>query len=176
MIAARRLMGWFGLPLVLLLSGCPQGAPEQPASQQSDSASPDTGATVDAAPETSPPTPIASDAPGDAKRPERRIRTGGPLPPQRMPEPVVLDLSCKTDADCTVKNVGNCCGAYPACVNTDSPADPKAVQAQCAREGKLLACRFRQIDACKCAKGSCLALIRAIEPSIDPVPQPPEER
>ena len=82
-------------------------------------------------------------------------RTGGPLPPQVLPAPVKLDYHCTTDADCAVKNVGNCCGMYPACVNKDSPTDPAAVQAQCAKEGRMSACGFRQIDACSCKQGQC---------------------
>lgn len=47
------------------------------------------------------------------------------LPPAATtPAAVVIDRSCRSDADCTVKNVGNCCGAYPACVNVTSPTDP----------------------------------------------------
>ena len=50
-----------------------------------------------------------------------------PLPATPMPtgpaRPAVagvpdLDRSCRVDADCAVKNVGNCCGYLPACVNT----------------------------------------------------------
>ena len=105
-----------------------------------------------------------------------KVRTGGPLPPQALPEPVKLDRSCRSDADCTVKNVGNCCGEYPACVNRDSPADPGAVKAQCARQGLTSTCGFRQISGCRCVDGSCIALLQAIDPPVDPAPQPPEER
>ena len=34
-----------------------------------------------------------------------------------------LDTSCRVDSDCAVKDVGNCCGTFPACVNVDSPAE-----------------------------------------------------
>ena len=93
-----------------------------------------------------------------------------------LPEPVEPDRSCRSDADCTVKNVGNCCGEYPACVNKDSPADPGAVQAQCAQQGVTSTCGFRQISGCRCVDGSCIALLQAIDPPVDPAPQPPEER
>jgi hypothetical protein len=105
-----------------------------------------------------------------------KVRTGGPLPPRVLPEPVKPDRSCRSDADCTVKNVGNCCGEYPACVNKDSPADPGAVQAQCAQQGVTSTCGFRQISGCRCVDGSCIALLQAIDPPVDPAPQPPEER
>ncbi len=94
-----------------------------------------------------------------------------PLPPMEVPEngandtpgkvsagaPVKLDMSCSSNADCTVKNVGNCCGYYPACVNVDSPADPAAVQAQCASEGMMSVCGFQEISACQCVAGKCEA-------------------
>lgn len=105
-----------------------------------------------------------------------KVRTGGPLPPRVLPEPVKLDRSCRSDADCTVKDVGNCCGKFPACVNRHSPADPAAVMAQCAKTGMMSACGYREISGCSCVDGSCVAQLQAIDPSVDPAPQPPEER
>lgn len=84
-----------------------------------------------------------------------------PLPAERVPEPgavVRLDRSCGSDADCAVKNVGNCCGAMPACINKDSPTDPAAVQAECARSGRMSVCGFREISACQCSDGRCEAV------------------
>ena len=75
-------------------------------------------------------------------------------PPVRGAMPT-LDVSCRTNDDCAVKNVGNCCGAMPACVNKDSPTDPAAVQAQCAREGRMSVCGFREISSCRCNAGRC---------------------
>ena len=66
-----------------------------------------------------------------------------------------VDRSCTTDADCTVKNVGNCCGYYPACVNVDSPTDPEGVQAQCAADGRMGVCGFPEISGCQCVQGTC---------------------
>lgn len=93
------------------------------------------------------------------------MRTGGPLPPERVGsrkpdpniEPIAIDASCRTDADCTVKNVGNCCGYYPACVNVNSPTDPQGVQARCAKEGMSSVCGFQEITACSCQQGHCEA-------------------
>ncbi|HEY0333827.1 MAG TPA: hypothetical protein VGC74_08985 [Stenotrophomonas sp.] len=70
---------------------------------------------------------------------------------------VALDATCRTDADCTVKNVGNCCGAFPACVNVASPTNPAAVQAQCRASGRMSVCGFREISACQCVQGQCAA-------------------
>ena len=71
--------------------------------------------------------------------------------------PAKIDTACRTNADCTVKNVGNCCGYYPACVNVDSPTDPQGVQAECARSGRMSVCGFREISACQCVNGQCVA-------------------
>lgn len=67
------------------------------------------------------------------------------------------DRSCKVDADCVVKNVGNCCGYYPSCVNVDARTDPAAVRAQCAKSGMAGVCGFPEISACSCVQGRCQA-------------------
>ena len=116
-----------------------------PQSQQETLATADSGASTQA----------ATPAPGTADLRKLKPRTGGPLPPQVLPEPVKLDYHCTSDADCAVKDIGNCCGTYPACVNKDSPTDPAAVQAQCAKQGRMSACGFRPVDACSCTQGQC---------------------
>ena len=85
-----------------------------------------------------------------------------PLPAQPAPtaRPSVagapdLDHSCRVDSDCAVKNVGNCCGYFPACVNKDAEPDPAAVQAACADSGMAGVCGFRDIQACACVSNSC---------------------
>ncbi|AWV08114.1 hypothetical protein [Marilutibacter maris] len=75
---------------------------------------------------------------------------------------VRIDKSCKTDADCTVKNVGNCCGYYPACVNVNSPTDPEGVKAACAESGMMSVCGFPAIEGCQCVEGSCQAQSAAL--------------
>lgn len=80
--------------------------------------------------------------------------TGGNLPP-REAGAVTVDYTCRTSADCAVKNVGNCCGAMPACVNKDSPTDPQGVQAQCAASGRMSVCGFAEVTACQCVSGRC---------------------
>lgn len=69
-----------------------------------------------------------------------------------------LDTSCRVDSDCTVKDVGNCCGTFPACLNVDSPADPQAVMAECQRSGMASVCGFREIQACACVASRCEAV------------------
>ncbi|HET7843660.1 MAG TPA: hypothetical protein VFL14_05890 [Xanthomonadales bacterium] len=85
-----------------------------------------------------------------------------PVPPsavelERPAATVTVDARCAVDADCTVKNVGNCCGYFPACVNVDAAVDPDAVKAQCAKEGRMSTCGFREIAACRCKAGTCEA-------------------
>ncbi len=101
----------------------------------------------------------------------------GPLPPEQAPESasrdaprqvpagtqVKIDTSCARDADCAVKDVGNCCGYYPACVNVGSPTDPAAVKAQCASEGTMSICGFPSISGCQCVAGQCQAETAAVE-------------
>ena len=90
--------------------------------------------------------PVAATPPRGAETP--RAATG-PLQP---------DLSCKVADDCAVKNVGNCCGYFPACVNKDSAVDPDAVRAECERTGTSSVCGFQDIQACDCAQGQCRAV------------------
>jgi hypothetical protein len=128
----------------LALGGCaaPQSTEQMVANADSKTAA--AQAAAPATPVTTVPNP-----------PRLKVRTGGPLPPQVLPEPVKLDYHCTSDADCAVKDIGNCCGAYPACVNKDSPTDPAGVQAQCAKQGRMSACGFRPVDACSCTQGRC---------------------
>lgn len=69
----------------------------------------------------------------------------------------VVDTTCKTDADCVVKDVGNCCGYYPQCVNTASPTFAEQVKAQCAKDGMAGVCGFPSIAGCSCVAGKCAA-------------------
>lgn len=123
-----------------------------------------------APPSTSQPTGPASSAPASAPAetatpPVERATpapaaTGGSTTPgvaSPSATPVKIDTTCRTNADCTVKNVGNCCGYYPACVNINSPTDPQGVQAECARSGRMSVCGFREINACQCVSGQCEA-------------------
>lgn len=130
--------------IALLLVGCTAPAP-----------SPDTPKTAtEAAPTPAAPAPAAT-AP---------IATPAPQAPQQAPEAtehkVATDASapsrsCRTDSDCAVKNVGNCCGAFPMCVNKDAKTDPAAVQAQCAKAGVASVCGFQEVSGCQCVKGQC---------------------
>lgn len=86
-------------------------------------------------------------------------------PSQTAPAPFASELAahaalrttCERDSDCAVKDVGNCCGSYPACVNADSPVDPAAVARECADKGLAGICGFPVIEACVCSAGQCTA-------------------
>lgn len=69
-----------------------------------------------------------------------------------------VDYACRSDADCAVKNVGNCCGYYPACVNKDSPTFPEQVMEQCRNEGTMSVCGFAEIAGCACVDNRCEAI------------------
>jgi hypothetical protein len=71
--------------------------------------------------------------------------------------PADPDRSCQTDADCAVKNVGNCCGYFPACVNAQAPTFPEQVKAACEAQGLSSICGFQDITACACVEGRCEA-------------------
>lgn len=126
---SRRPCLWLLLPALLWLVACTaQRAAEAPAPAGTGSA------------------PVAA-VPADAP-PALAPVAGNPLAP---------DTACTRDADCTVKNVGNCCGAFPACVNTAATVDPQAVARDCAQRGIASVCGFREISACRCVANRCEA-------------------
>lgn len=66
-----------------------------------------------------------------------------------------LRYDCAADADCAIKDIGNCCGHYPACVNVDSPTDPEGVTRECAQKGLAGICGYPVIEACVCRNARC---------------------
>lgn len=90
----------------------------------------------------------------------------GCTPTRTVAAPVPADtvvLTCRVDADCAVKNVGNCCGYYPACVHRESPVFPERVKAECLKKGMSSICGFPDINACTCTAGRCAAAAAATE-------------
>ena len=171
-IEMRRALAWLTLSLALALAACaapPSGPAGSTAGESTSARSEASVRPIAAAPATAPPT---ATAPQPRTKPAPPM--SDPLPPERVPDvkstPVSppasgrvpgttgkVNTTCKTDADCSVKNVGNCCGYYPACVNVNSPTDPKGVQAQCAKSGMASVCGFQEISGCQCVKGQCTA-------------------
>ncbi|MBK6725869.1 MAG: hypothetical protein IPG63_01195 [Xanthomonadales bacterium] len=81
--------------------------------------------------------------------------------PVTSPEPTAAGapdapLACETDAQCTVKNVGNCCGEFLACVHVDQAVDVAAVKRRCESEGLSSVCGQRDIAGCRCDAGQCV--------------------
>lgn len=109
-----------------------------------------------AAPAAATPAPAAATAAETpAPAPTAQFPTPGMHSEALEPVAIAMDLSCTSDSDCVVKNVGNCCGQFNACVNRGSPADPSAVMAQCAKEGKMSMCGSPVIAGCACVQGEC---------------------
>lgn len=127
--------------LAVLLVACGSGAPDREPS----GSTPAFG--------QAPPPPALVPAPGDAD---------SQPPPVALEDPPLaghagLRFDCRTDSDCAVMNVGNCCGHYPACVNTASTPDPDAVASECAERGMAGICGFPVIESCACVANRCEA-------------------
>ena len=114
------------------------------------------------------PAPVASSAPAPAAQPAPVSQSEpasqsapAPEPARRVPKELLtqggVNYECSVPADCAVKDVGNCCGYYPACVNKDSPTFPEQVKAQCKKEGISSVCGFQDIAGCDCIEGRCTA-------------------
>jgi len=66
-----------------------------------------------------------------------------------------IDYSCNTDSDCEIKDIHNCCGYYPGCVNKNAKTDPDFVRKACIIEGVGSICGFPSIDGCECVENKC---------------------
>lgn len=64
-------------------------------------------------------------------------------------------LKCATNAECVVKDIGNCCGYFPACVHRDQAVDPLAVRERCIEQDLQSICGFVEISACACIDNAC---------------------
>ena len=148
--------------VALLATACTKSAPPQAAGTDANAgataATPTDANRPEAVAEPGPalpPPPLATDAGATdenaAAVPPPSIAVGEPNPGA----PGVVDASCKTDADCAIKDVGSCCGYRPQCVNTASPTFPEQVQAACAKSGRMGICGFPAITGCKCTAGKC---------------------
>lgn len=126
------------VPLLLLLGACSAASPPEPREAVQEPAAA--------------PAPVPGPTPPTGALPPAGAAAGA-----TAPEPGEVDYSCSTDADCAVKDVGNCCGYYPACVNVDSPTFPVRVKARCQQEGMVSVCGFPAIESCVCRAGRCEA-------------------
>lgn len=121
------------LAFAMLLAAC--ASPDA----NSDSRSADADAGV-------PPSPVSSPATPGVAHKDDAVADG------------VVDRSCKVDTDCAIKDVGNCCGRFPQCVNRESPTFPEQVKARCASEGRMSVCGFPSISGCTCVQGQCTGI------------------
>jgi len=85
-------------------------------------------------------------------------QAAAPVAPPPAAAPAAVDASCRVASDCAVKNVGNCCGYFPACVNKDAAVDPDAVRASCESSGMASVCGWKDIQSCDCVQGRCQAV------------------
>ncbi|MEL6544448.1 MAG: hypothetical protein AAFQ82_07465, partial [Myxococcota bacterium] len=151
---------------LLLAFGCSDPTPPEPAP-----APVQTGAAPTVTePPTQPPVPEAgpaepepkTNAPSKAELAERLRKAAKSRGKQvKAQAPKVgsesIDLSCSVASDCAVKNVGNCCGYFPRCVNVDFKPDPDRVKKECEREGRMGICGFVEIESCECVDQQCVA-------------------
>jgi hypothetical protein len=72
------------------------------------------------------------------------------------PDAATAPLACQNDSQCTVKNVGNCCGEFLACVHVEQTVDPAAVKRRCEAEGLSSVCGQGDIAGCRCDSGRCV--------------------
>ncbi len=101
---------------------------------------------------------LAACAPrADLSSPDPVAQAPAPAASVQPFDPAAPDRSCRVASDCAVKNVGNCCGYFPACVNKDARVDPDAVRAQCERSGMASVCGWQEIQSCDCVQGQCTA-------------------
>ncbi len=164
-----------GIALVAVLSsGCPKEPVDTsaPATEKSEAPATPTTPIADAPPATVvPKAPVATPGMPASTKPapiepapiEHAPNVPAPIKQPREAladkapgfDPGNPDRSCKTDSDCVVKDVGNCCGRFPACVNKNAKTDPAAVRAQCGKDGMASICGFEEITACQCVEGQC---------------------
>jgi hypothetical protein len=163
-----------GLLSACLFAGCAAQSPETPSppsSSSSETAQTPAAPIAQPAPATPAPTPItlpeatptptqtpvAATAPKTPVAPPAAVEKSNDPLADRAPgfDPSNPDRRCKIDSDCVVKDVGNCCGRFPMCVNKNAKTDPAAVSAQCAKQGMASICGFEEITACQCVDGQC---------------------
>jgi hypothetical protein len=66
-----------------------------------------------------------------------------------------VDRSCNVDSDCEIKDVHNCCGYSPACINKDAETDPDYVKKACLFQRKVSVCGWVSLNGCVCVENRC---------------------
>lgn len=70
-----------------------------------------------------------------------------------------IDYSCNTDSECTVKDIHNCCGEYPECVNVDAEVNSEKVTELCEKSDTAAVCGFPTINGCECKDNKCSGVV-----------------
>ncbi len=73
-------------------------------------------------------------------------------------QPAIKPYYCEKDADCEIKDVHNCCGYYPRCVNVDFEPDIEAVKLECEEQGSFGICGYPEITHCECIDNQCKSM------------------
>lgn len=154
-----------------VLVACTQAPAPTPAVEEQ-SAPPVSVSTPNAGPESAPAPPESRPTPRPAPvtpASEAPPQMSEPLPAEPVPATsdkrllvtgsgaTRVDGSCRTNADCAIKDVGSCCGESLACVSVTTPVDPRGVQRECARTGMVSTCGAPTIESCTCNAGRCTA-------------------
>ncbi|MBD3252442.1 hypothetical protein GF386_01800 [Candidatus Pacearchaeota archaeon] len=63
-----------------------------------------------------------------------------------------LDVKCSSNDDCLVKNIENCCGYYPKCINKTAILNPEIVRNLCNERNET--CHNIVITYCRCQGSS----------------------
>jgi len=69
-----------------------------------------------------------------------------------------IDYSCLEDSDCVIKDVHNCCGYYPKCVNKNAKTNPSLVRKLCSVQKEFSSCGFAFIERCACVNNRCIGI------------------
>lgn len=152
MNAAHR---FFGTLLLLALAGCGVSQTNELTAKNH----PAPAATVVAAtPQSQTPAavvPAATTTVRPAVTPSATIPSTPAAPKSLRDYQQSLAKACQSDADCVVKNVGNCCGYLPQCVHKDVQTFPEQVKALCEKEGRSSICGFQEPAGCSCVNHQC---------------------
>ncbi len=68
-----------------------------------------------------------------------------------------INYSCTQDQDCVNKDIRNCCGYFPKCVNKNFEPNHELVSSLCQSEKTFSVCGFEEISSCVCSNNKCEA-------------------
>ncbi|MBS3074963.1 hypothetical protein J4429_00730 [Candidatus Pacearchaeota archaeon] len=67
-----------------------------------------------------------------------------------------INYTCEQPEDCEIKDVRNCCGYHPECVNKNSIVNASLVKELCEHGAQTGLCGYKDIKSCKCEKNKCI--------------------